>query len=168
MPSTKSLTMTTVGDRELQFTREFAAPRALVFEAFTTPAMLQRWMLGPDGWTMPECEIDLRPGGRFRYLWRKGTVDMVLTGTFQEVVPPERIVHTELFEQDWTGGETLVTTVLSEANGRTTMTLTVRYSSSTARDGALKTGMTTGMADAYDQLDAMLTRGEIGGGPQRG
>jgi len=156
MLSTQTLTVTPMGDRDLRFTRAFKAPRALVFEALTSPAVIQRWMLGPDGWTMPVCEVDLRPGGTFRYVWRKGTRDMGMSGTFREVVPPVRLVNTELFDEDWTGGETLVTTVLDEAEGWTTMTVEVRYSSAAAREGALKTGMVDGMSVSYDRLAAII------------
>jgi uncharacterized protein YndB with AHSA1/START domain len=166
MLSTKTLNVETVGDRDLLITRDLDAPRALVFEAFTRPALIRQWLLGPDGWTMPVCEVDLRPGGRFRYVWRKGDVDMGMTGIFRVIVPPERIVHTEIFDQDWTGGETLVTTVLREANGRTTISMTVRYASTEARAGALKTGMIEGMSGTYDRLAALIASGEIGGTPQ--
>jgi uncharacterized protein YndB with AHSA1/START domain len=161
MLNTRTLTVTKVGESELLFTRDFDAPRELVFEALTRPALLQQWLLGPDGWTMPVCEIDLRPGGRFRYVWRKGDVDMGMTGTFREIVRPERIVHTELFDQDWTGGETLVTTTLRESKGRTTMSVTVRYASDAAREGAVKTGMTDGMSATYDRLERLIAAGEI-------
>ena len=160
MTSTKSLTVESVGDLDLRITRDFDAPRALVFKAFTTPSLVRRWMVGP-GFTMPVCDIDLRPGGAFRYVWRRGDHDMGLRGTFREIVPPERIVHTEAFDQDWTGGETVVTTAFVETAGRTSVTMTVRYSSAEARAGALKTGMTDGMAAAYDELAAMLASGEV-------
>jgi uncharacterized protein YndB with AHSA1/START domain len=163
MLSTKTLTVTSVGDCELLFTRDFEAPRALVFEALTRPALLQRWLLGPGGWTMPVCEVDLRPGGKFRYVWRKGGVDMGLNGTFLEIVPPDRIVHTEIFDEDWTGGESVVTTTLRETNGRTTLSVTVRYASAAAREGALKTGMVDGMSGTYDRLAELIAGGAIGG-----
>jgi uncharacterized protein YndB with AHSA1/START domain len=162
MTSTKSLSVEPVGELDLRITRDFDAPRALVFKAFTTPSLVRRWMLGPGGWTMPVCEIDLRPGGTFRYVWRKDGRDMGLSGTFREIAPPDRLVHTEIFDQDWTGGETLVTTLFEESAGRTTVSMTVRYSSADARAAALKTGMTEGMTGAYDQLEAMLASGEVG------
>jgi uncharacterized protein YndB with AHSA1/START domain len=161
MPSPNPLTVTQVGDHELLFTRDFDAPRSLVFEAHTTPALLQQWLLGPGGWTMPVCEVDLRPGGRFRYVWRKNGKDMGISGVYREIVPPERIVHTEIFDQDWTGGETLVTSTFTEANGRTTLTMTVAYASAAARAGALQTGMVGGMSDTYDRLQDLITRGEV-------
>ena len=111
----------------------------------------------PDADKLSVCEVDLRPGGRFRYVWsRPGRTDMGMGGTFVTIEPPERIVHRELFDADWTGGETTVTTVLDERDGITRMTLTVEYSSRAARDGALATGMTSGMDTSYARLDGML------------
>jgi uncharacterized protein YndB with AHSA1/START domain len=162
MLSTKTLTINAVGDSDLLITRDLDAPRSLVFKALTTPALLKRWLLGPAGWTMPVCDIDLRPGGKFRYEWRNGDVSMGLTGTFREIVPPERIVHTEVFDDDWTGGESLVTTVLQEVDGRTTVSMTVRYASAAAREGALKSGMVDGMSATYDRLAELLASGGIG------
>lgn len=149
--------VTTPSDTEARITRSFNAPRHLVFQAFTTPALLTRWMLGPPGFTMPVCEIDLRPGGRFRYVWRKPSgTEMGMGGQFVEVVPPTRIVHVESFDEDWTGGETRVTTEFDEHDGVTTVTMTVLYGTKDGRDGALATGMTTGMSAGYLALDALL------------
>lgn len=151
------VTVTTPSDTEITVTRSFVAPRRLVFEAFTKPDLVRRWLQGPDDWPMVVCEVDFRVGGAYRYVWRNpGKGDMGMGGTFREIVPPERIVHTELFDQDWTGGETMVTTVFEERGGRTTVTATVRYSSQAARDGALKTGMIEGWGQAYDRLDGLL------------
>src|ERR1700730_4176355 len=84
------------GDREIQVTRSFGAPRQLVFDAFTNPDLVKRWLLGPPGWTMPVCEIDLKVGGRYRYVWRKpGVKDMGIGGMFREVVWPARLVANE-------------------------------------------------------------------------
>ncbi len=149
--------VTTPSDTESRITRSFNAPRHLVFQAFTTPALLTRWMLGPPGFTMPVCEIDLRPGGRFRYVWRKPSgSEMGMGGRFVDVVPPARIVHVEIFDEDWTGGETRVTTEFGERDGVTTVTMTVLYATKDGRDGALATGMTTGMSAGYLALDALL------------
>ena len=80
-------------DREIWITRDFDAPRQLVFDAFTKPELVRRWLLGPPGWTMPICEIDLSVGGAYRYVWRKeGVSDMGLGGVFQEIVSPVRIL----------------------------------------------------------------------------
>ncbi len=144
-------------DNEVVVTRTFDAPRALVFDAFTKPELVMQWLFGPDEWRLAECEIDLRVGGSFRYAWRHAEQgDIVLRGVYREVLPPERLVHTELFDEDWTGGETIVTTLFEEHAGVTTVTTTVLYSSQKARDDALKTGMTEGMSQSYDRLDAFL------------
>lgn len=156
-----ALSVTASGERELVITRAFDAPRALVFTCLTTPALLERWLLGPDGWSLEVAEFDLRVGGRLRYIWRKPGKDnvakeMAMSGTFVEVAPPERLVHTELFDEDWTDGEALATTVLTERDGGTVMTVTMRYQSRAARDGAAASGMETGMEVSYDRLDDVL------------
>jgi uncharacterized protein YndB with AHSA1/START domain len=148
------------GDREIVVTRTFNAPRDLVFDAFTKPELVKRWMLGPEGWSMPVCNIDLRVGGKGRYEWANAERQsgMALTAEFLEIVPPERIVHTELFDQDWTGGKTVITTTFTERAGKTTMTMTIVYPSAEARDSVLKSGMEQGMAMSYDRLDSILAR----------
>lgn len=158
MTSTKAaLKISTPSDREIEITRQFNAPRRLVFDAHTKPELVRRWLLGPDGWTMPVCEIDLKVGGKFRYVWRNSEGhEMGMGGTFREIAAPERIVHNEKFDEDWTNGETKVTTTFAEASGKTTMKLVVEYASAAARDGALKSGMTEGMSAGYDRLDTLL------------
>ena len=157
MSTRSAMTVTKPSDREVCFTRRFQAPRALVFKTFTEPAWLERWMIGPDGWTMSVCEVDLKPGGRFRYAWTKpGGKEMGMGGTYVEVTPPSRMVHVELFDEDWTGGGTTVTTELADVDGATLMTMTVVYSSQAARDGALESGMTSGMEMSYARLDSLL------------
>lgn len=152
------LQIATPSDREVVITREFDAPRELVFDCHTKPDLVRRWLLGPPGWTMPVCEIDLRVGGRYRYTWRgPNGEEMGVGGIFREVARPERIASNELFDQDWTGGETLVTTRFTESGGRTTSTMTVLYSSRQAREGALATGMTHGMEASFQRLDRLLT-----------
>src|ERR1700730_10895799 len=125
-------TFTTPTDREIVMTRVVDAPRTLVFEAYTNPAHVPRWMLGPDGWTMPVCEIDLRPGGAWHFVWRRADgTEMSMRGVYMEIVPPERLVSTESWGGDWP--ETLNTVLLSEANGKTTITTRVLYPSRAAR-----------------------------------
>ena len=167
MKNVGALEIITPSDREIMMTREFDAPRRLVFDAFTKPELVQRWLLGPPGWSMPVCEIDLRVGGTYRFVLR-GTdgTRMGLGGVYREVVPPERIVNTELFDQDWTGGETLATTVLEEEGGKTTLTSTVRYSSKDARDAALKSGMLRGFGASYDRLEELLVSAAARGSEQ--
>lgn len=150
------LNVTTPSDREICLVREFAAPRLLVWDCHTKPELVRKWLLGPPGWTMPVCEIDLRVGGKYRYEWAKDGATMGMGGVFREVVAPERLASSELFDQDWTGGETLATQVFAEKDGRTTLTMVVRYSSKEARDGALATPMLDGMESGYARLDALL------------
>jgi uncharacterized protein YndB with AHSA1/START domain len=146
-----TLTVTTPTDREIVVTRIFNAPRRLVFEAWTSPQHLPHWMLGPAGWTMPVCEIDLRPGGAWHFVWRNaGGQEMDMRGSYREVVPPERLVSTESWGPEWP--ETLNTLTLAEENGKTTVTMTILYPSKEARDAALKTGMAKGLAASYVRL----------------
>ena len=152
-----TLQVTTPSDREILMTRALDAPRELVWDAFTKPELVKRWLLGPPGWTMPVCEIDLRVGGPYRFVWRKEDgVEMGMGGVHREIKKPERLVRTELFDQDWTGGETVATVVFNERNGGTTVDITVLYSSQEARDGALASGMKEGMAAGYDRLEELL------------
>lgn len=154
---TSTLSVTMPSDVEVRVTRVFDAPRRLVFQALTTPAILQRWMHGPNGWTLAVCEVDLRVGGAFRYVWRKASGrELAAGGVFRAVDPPERLVHTELFDDDWTGGEAEVTTALDERDGVTTMTVTMRYASQAGRDAALSTNFTAGMEASYDTLATVL------------
>lgn len=151
------LQIATPSDLEVVITREFDAPRELVFDCHTKPDLVRRWLLGPPGWTMPTCEIDLRVDGRYRYVWRgPNGEEMGMGGIFREIVRPERLATNELFDQDWTGGETQVTTRFTERQGRTTSTITVLYSSKEAREGALATGMAEGMEAGYQRLDELL------------
>jgi uncharacterized protein YndB with AHSA1/START domain len=152
----------TRGERELVFTRAFNAPRQLVWEAHTKPEYVRRWLLGPGGWSMPVCEIDLKVGGRYRYVWRHADGrEMGMGGVFREIRAPERIVTTELFDKDWTGGETLVTQLFAERGMKTELSMTVLYSSLEARDNALKTGMTDGMEAGYARLDVLLAEKQV-------
>src|SRR5215475_12819686 len=110
-------TFTTPSDREIVITREFDAPRRLVWEAWTRAEHVRRWLLGPEGWTMPVCEIDLRAGGAWHYVWRHANgTEMPMRGVYQEIVPPERLVSTDSWGGDWP--ETLNTLLLTEENGK--------------------------------------------------
>ena len=144
-------------EREITLARTFDAPRQLVFDAFTKPEMVKQWLWGPSEWPMVHCEIDLRVGGKLRYVWRHHTKgEMGMSGVFRDIKAPELLVNTELFDEDWTGGETLVTTTFEEHDGRTVVSATVRYSSQAARDGALKTAMIEGWSQGHDRLDELL------------
>lgn len=153
-----SLKLTTPTDREIVLTRVFDAPRGLVFEAYTRPELLKRWLLGPPGWEMVVCEVATRVGDRYRYEWRNAKgVQFGTGGVCREFVPPERIVCTELM--DGYPSESLVTTVLVEKDGKTTLSLTMLYESREVRDTVLKTGMERGVAASYDRLAALLASG---------
>ena len=148
-------TYATPSDREVVVTRVVSAPRRVVLDAFTNTRHVPNWLIGPDGWTMPVCEIDLRPGGTWRYVYRKNDgSEMTMQGSYREVVPPERLVSTESWGPEWP--ETVNTMVLTEAGGLTTITLTVQYPSKEARDAALKTGMKSGMDQSFVRLDGLL------------
>jgi uncharacterized protein YndB with AHSA1/START domain len=153
-----SFKLSTPSDREIVVERDFDAPRQLVFEAFTRPELVRRWLLGPDGWAMPVCEIDLKVGGRYRYVWRKASTgtEMGMGGVFREVVRPQKLVATEKFDESWYPGEAIDTTVFEERGGVTTMTLTVLYESKEARDTASRSGMERGMVAGYDRLEQVL------------
>ena len=157
MKDSGGLKLTTRGDREIVMTRVFDAPRSLVFEAFTKPDLVKQWLLGPEGWSMPVCEIDLRVGGKYRYVWRhvKGH-EMGMGGVFREIVPPERIVSTEKFDESWYPGEAVGTVVLTEQGGKTTLTQTVQYQSREAREAVMKSPMESGVAAGYDRLAELL------------
>lgn len=165
MKTVGALHVTTPTDREIVVTRTFDAPREFVFDAFTSPELVKRWLTGPPGWSLAVCDIDLRVGGVYRYVWRgPDGASMGMGGTYREIVRPERLVTTELFDEDWTGGETLGTIVLAEQGGQTTLTQTILYSSQAARDGALQTPMAEGMAYGYDRLAELLASMPVRGG----
>ena len=152
---TGATTYATPSDREVVITRVVNAPRRLVFAAWTEPRHLQRWLIGPEGWSMPICEIDLRPGGRWRYVYRKPSgMEMTLTGSVLEVLPPERLVTTESWGPEWP--ETVNAVVLTESGGHTTITLTITYVSKEARDAALGTGAMDGMNQSFERLEELL------------
>jgi uncharacterized protein YndB with AHSA1/START domain len=153
-----SFKVSTPSNREIQLCRDFDAPRSLVFDAFTKPELVRRWLLGPPGWTMPVCEIDLRVGGSYRYLWRseKDGSEMGIRGVFREIVPVECVVATERFDDAWYPGEALNTTVFEEIRGVTKTTITILYESQEARDTARRSGMEHGMSAGLDRLDSIL------------
>ena len=130
--------VTAKGDREFVITRTFAAPRALVFDAFSKPEMVKQWLNGPPGWTLSVCEIDLRVGGKYRYVWSNSAgadKGMGMSGVYKEVKRPERIVNTEKFDPAWYAGEALSTMVLTEEKGITLMTITARLMSPSMSPG---------------------------------
>ena len=158
MKNTGKLEITTSGDREIVMTREFDAPRKLVFDAFTKPELIRQWLLGPEGWSMPLCQVDLRVGGKYRYVWRHTNGnEMGMGGVYREIVRPERIVATEKFDESWYPGEAVGTVAFVEQAGRTTLTQTVLYESREARDAVMKSPMESGVAAGYDRLEQILS-----------
>ena len=150
------LIITAPGDREIIVTRDFDAPRELVFLCYSKPELLRRWYGLPD-WTMTVCEIDFRVGGKWRFVTRApGGFEMGSSGTYTAIEVPVRIVNTEIYDQDWTGGETTVTLTLTETDGRTTATTSVLYATPEARAGAVASPMATGMEIAFKRLDELL------------
>lgn len=149
------------GDRALRITRRFHAPQRLVWRAFTEAELIPKWLWARDS-PMIECEQDLREGGALRWVWDLGARGtMAVSGRFVEIEAPHRIVHTELFDEDWTGGETVVTTILRADGDATEMEMTVLYSSTEARDNAARTPMTEGMEEGYARLDGLFAAGRL-------
>lgn len=166
MPMTMEKAQVTLpSDREVKVTRSFKAARPLVYRAFTEAALVQRWLLGPPGWSMPVCEMDVRVGGRYRWRWRsdKDASEFGFTGTFREVQPPSKLVHSEAFDPgsvggEYPGSEALVTVTFTESGDLTTVTSLIDFGSKEARDAAIATGMTDGMEQSYQLLDELLTQ----------
>lgn len=152
------LEVTTPSDREIVMTRAFDAPQHLVFDAFTKPELVQRWLLGPDGWSMPVCEVDLRAGGTFHYVWRNDAdgKEFGLSGVYREIDAPDRILHVERFDDPMPSSDALIATTFVEKNGATTVTLTCSYESREIRDMALESGMDEGVARSYERLAQIL------------
>jgi uncharacterized protein YndB with AHSA1/START domain len=151
------LQVTTPSEREIVMTRVFDAPRSLVFDAWTKPELLKRWLGVRGGWTFAVCEVDLKVGGRYRFVWRGPEgITMGMGGVYREIVRPERLVATEKFDQSRYEGDALDTTVWVEKGGKTTVTTTVLYASREVRDSVLRTPMATGVAESYDKLDEVL------------
>lgn len=154
MKNTGTLKVTLPSDNEIVLTRVFDAPRQLVYDAFSKPELLKRWF-GPRGWSLSVCEVDLRVGGGFRFVLRgpEGQ-EMGMRGVYRELAPPERSVHMESFDDF--PGESQVTAVFTEQDGKTTLTATVSYPSKEVRDIVLQTGMEHGAAESYDKLAELL------------
>jgi uncharacterized protein YndB with AHSA1/START domain len=152
--------VSTPSAREIRVTRTFQAPPDLVFACHTKPQLVRRWLLGPPGWTMPVCEIDLRVGGKYRYMWRKddGSQEFGVQGEFREIVAPSRIVNVE--SMDGVPGTALCTTIFEPSDVGTLFTITMAFESKELRDAALESGMTSGMSMSYDRLDVLAREQE--------
>jgi uncharacterized protein YndB with AHSA1/START domain len=157
MRNTGELKITTPSDREIAMTRVFDAPRQLVYDAWTKPELLKRWLGVFGGWVLAVCEIDLKVGGTYRYLWHgPDGAEMGMRGVYRGIVPAERIVCTEVFDQPWYEGEAVDTLTFVEMDGKTTATTTVLYASKAVRDAVLKSPMEHGVAAGYDTLEQIL------------
>ncbi|MCI0570395.1 MAG: SRPBCC family protein [Myxococcaceae bacterium] len=151
------LSIMTPTDREIAMTRVFDAPRRLVFDAHTKPELVKRWLGVFGGWSLEVCEIDLKVGGSYRYVWRNTDGrELGMGGVYREVVPGERLVSTESFDDSWYEGEAVGTLELVEQGGKTTLTSTVRYASKEVRDAVLKSPMEKGVAASYDKLAELM------------
>jgi uncharacterized protein YndB with AHSA1/START domain len=157
--------VTLPSEREVKVVRSFRAPRALVYRAYTEPALLRLWMLGPPGWSMPVCEMDVRVGGTYRWQWKSDTDDnqFGFSGTFREVQPEVKLSHSERYEPGTVGGpmpdgEASITILFAEDSGVTTVTSLMDFGSKQARDAAVSTGMTDGMEQSYALLDRLLEK----------
>ncbi|ANZ37851.1 hypothetical protein BBK82_19075 [Lentzea guizhouensis] len=155
MTTTYGTVVTTPTPTTIAMTRTFDAPAALVWKAFTTPSLVRQWLLGPDGWEMPICEIDLVVGGAWRYGWAQpdGSQAFEIHGSYVELEPHSRIVHTETFEDN---PPATVTTTFTEEDGRTTMVSTMELGSQEGRDAVLATGMADGAGRSYERLSELL------------
>ena len=143
-------------DMTIRVTRAFDAPRELIFDAHTQPELMKKWLLGPPGWTMPVCEVDLRVGGKYRHVWRSDADggEFAIGGLYREIAAPERLVTLEHMEG--MEGNSLCTLTLSERGAGALLEQTMQFATKEARDAALATGMTDGMAQSYDRLEAII------------
>jgi uncharacterized protein YndB with AHSA1/START domain len=158
----KSADVKRTSDTTLEVRRSFNAKQDLVFKAFTTPELLKRWMLGPPGWEMPVCEMDLREGGKYRWRWKSisDKSEFGFFGVFKKVAAPQMLSQTQTFDPGTVGGdmgaECLISARFTEENGVTTVTSELKYQCKEDLDKSLATGMTDGMEMSYKQLDNIL------------
>jgi uncharacterized protein YndB with AHSA1/START domain len=159
----KPLEVTLPSDRKVRVVRSFEAPRQLVWDAHTNPKLITRWMLGPPGWSMPVCEMDVRVGGAYRWRWRSDEdgKEFGFFGKFTEVNAPAKLAHEQNYDPGDVGGPmsnepAIVSHTFEENNGVTTMVVTMLFPSKAARDGAVASGMTNGMEIGYTRLDDMF------------
>lgn len=164
--------VTLPSETEVKITREFDAPAHLVWRAYTEPELLKRWMLGPPGWSMPTCEVDLQVGGRYSWRWRniEGSREFGFHGVFLHIEPDAQIIHTQIFDPGTVGGTMAATAVITatfeEASDTTTVVTVIKFESVKDRDAAISTCMTDGMEASYRLLSAMLA--ELSSRKERG
>ena len=164
MPAPPKAEVTFPGDAEVRVTRQFFAPRAVVYRAYTEPDLMKRWLLGPPGWSMPVCEMDLEVGGKFRWRWRNDEdgKEFGFYGEFLDIRDDARIVHSQHYDSGDVGGEMgegiTVRVTFDERDGVTTVTTSLEFKSEEDRDAAVATGMTDGMEMSYKLLDTLLAK----------
>ena len=152
MTSSRTAVVTLPTDRQIQITREFAAPRQLVYKAYTTPELIRRWWSGDRG-EVTSAEVDLRVGGRWRYVMTaNGGFEVAFHGEYREIVPNERLVTTEVYEGA-PEGEAVVTHTFAEKDGRTTLTILMELPDRETRDAVINSGMEGGMQESMDHLE---------------
>ena len=156
-------------DTEVRVTRDFKAPRKLVWLAHTDPTLFRRWIGGYPGWSMPVCEMDVRPGGQYRWRWREdeGGNEFGFYGEYREVDAPKKMVQAEYYDPGSFGGAmstsmTITRTTFAEQNGITTLVTLITYGSKEERDAAIATGMTDGMETSYQRLDTLVAEHQAG------
>ena len=163
MTNTGGLQVTTPSEREIRIERSFSAPRRLVYDAYTKPELVKRWLGAMPGWSWGVCEMDVRVGGHYRWVWKgPDGAEMGMGGTYREIVPNERLVNTEKFDQSWYEGEAVDTVVFDERAGKTTVTTSILYVSKEVRDGVLQSPMAEGMEMSCQALDRLLASQSAG------
>ncbi|MBV9182435.1 MAG: SRPBCC domain-containing protein [Acidobacteria bacterium] len=151
------MTLKTEGDRHVVVTRRFAAAPEAVYQAHTDPTLLQKWLLGPEGWTMPVCISEPRPGGRIRYEWTNGKGrGFYLTGEYLDLEPYSRIVHVERMHLPETTPDNHVETRFTADGSGTLMTMRMTLPDAATRAAMLSTGMEPGMEASYARLESLL------------
>lgn len=157
MTARARLTLKTEGDTHVVVTRHFAAPPEKVYQAHIDPKLVQKWMLGPEGWTMPVCIIEAKPGGNIRYEWSKGSSGgFYLTGEFIELVPFSKIVHVERMHLPDATPDNHIETRFEPDGPGTLMTMRMTLSDAQTRAAMLATGMENGMETSYARLETMI------------
>lgn len=159
----KPAEVSTPSDQEVLIKRSFDAPVDLVWQAYTEPALMRRWLTAMPGWTMPVCDMTTDVGGKYRWRWRDeaNDVEFGFTGEMLEVEPHERIVHTQIYDPGTVGGTmgdggSIITVTFNETDGVTNVATSIKFASKADRDAAVSTGMTDGMEMSYKQLDAVF------------
>ena len=160
----KPAEVSTPSDREVLVKRSFDAPVDLVWQAYTDPALMRRWLTAMPGWSMPVCEMTTDVGGTYRWRWRDEAngVEFGFTGEMLEVEPHSKIVHTQIYDPGTVGGSmgdgaSIITVTFDETDGITDVTTLIKFASKADRDAAVSTGMTDGMEMSYKQLEGVLT-----------